>query len=285
MRRLGDRKQPNWWAKITPYAFFIFLFYLVKYVTAFHQTNNFFIAFLDVGQGDAFVINIPQYGMILVDTGANYQSDYLSAKFSPSPTCNIRAVFITHYDMDHSGGLARLTRHCTDLQVIDQLSAGDSITFPGGSISALNVKRASEALRPKGRSFLSRKIPSISVINDGALLENKSEASKNDQSLILLLEYRSFRALLTGDAGAGVLLEALAKKKLGKIDVYKVPHHGSIHNHDVRIINLIKPSYCIISVGRNSYGHPSNTVIADLRSSNCQVFRTDLDGTVTLMLY
>ena len=256
MWQLGGRQQPNWWAKITPYVFFIFLFYLVKYVTAFHQTNSFFVAFLDVGQGDAFVINIPHYGMILVDTGANYQSDYLSAKFFPSPSCNIRTVFITHYDVDHSGGLARLARHCADLQIIDQLSVGDSITFPGGSISALNAKRASE-----------------------------SEASKNDQSLILLLEYRSFRALFTGDAGAGVLLEALANKELGKIDVYKVPHHGSIHNHDVRIINLIKPSYCIISVGRNSYGHPSNTVIADLRSSNCQVFRTDLDGTVTLMLY
>jgi competence protein ComEC len=97
----------------------------------------------------------------------------------------------------------------------------------------------------------------------------------------MLLTRGNFETLLTGDAGLEVL-EKLPLIDLAGLDVYKVSHHGSKYNNSFELINQLKPRYCIISVGKNNFGHPAQEVLADLKKSNCKVLRTDQDGTIVL---
>jgi competence protein ComEC len=216
---------------------------------------------LDVGQGDAFVINIPEYGRVMIDTGADYQSHYLAARKAVFPRCDITSVFITHYDSDHAGGLARLNRYCRALPVYDTMQYGDVVHL--GTTTKLYV------LSPPDSNPL---------------------RTINDNSLVFLLKHREFEALLTGDAGLAVL-EPVAKliadyKKqgllAGDLDVYKLAHHGSSYNTSAYLLEALHPVRCVVSVGRNNYGHPSSHVIQAAVAVGCLLHRTDTDGTLTL---
>lgn len=245
--------------KLFPYAVFIVGYYLVRMLVLLPQSNRFYISFLNVGQGDSFVINIPSYGQVLIDTGPDYQSNYLSARTSVFPVCNIKSIFITHYDSDHAGGLERIGKFCHNITIYDSLKYGDVVSYGATKMYVLS---------PPDRNPL-RDI--------------------NDNSLVLLLKYQDFEALLTGDAGLS-MLESVStiiddyKSRgiiLGALDVYKVAHHGSRYNSSKDLIDALKPARCIISVGKNNYGHPSKEVIQDLADSGCLVQRTDKDGTIT----
>jgi len=204
-----------------------------------------------VGQGDSFVIDIPEYGHVLVDTGENYQSNYLSARSTVFPVCSIKSVFITHYDRDHAGGLSRIKKFCRNIRIYDNFSRGDTLRFSDVYFYVLSPAH-------KGTTH-----------------------EENDESLVLLLKKGGFSALLTGDAGLDILENLLPGLPAG-VDIYKVSHHGSPHNNSFKIVDWLKPKYCVISVGENNYGHPSKDVLADLDRAGCKVYRTDKDSTVVL---
>ena len=245
--------------KLFPYIVFIVGYYLLRMLILLPRNTEFYISFLDVGQGDAFVINIPSYGQVLVDTGPDYQSNYLSARAAVFPVCTLRAVFVTHYDSDHAGGLNRINSFCRDLVVYDDLKLGDVM---GYGITKVYV------LSPPDRNPL---------------------RDVNDNSLVLLVKHRDFEALLAGDAGLGMLepvskiVDGYKHRGLisGDLDVYKVSHHGSRYNSSKDLVRGLKPKRCVISVGKNNYGHPSKVVIQDLSDAGCLVQRTDVAGSIT----
>jgi competence protein ComEC len=97
-----------------------------------------------------------------------------------------------------------------------------------------------------------------------------------------LFTYGNFTVLLTGDAGANV--EDKIAAEVGKIDVLKVPHHGSKTGMSDYFLNQIKPSLAIISVGANNrYGHPAQTALDLLKNHNIKYYRTDQNGTVEII--
>lgn len=237
--------------KFWTYGVFIVLYYCARALVVLPQNSDFYISFLDVGQGDSFVINIPDYGKLLIDTGANYQSNYLFARGEVFPVCRIKAVFITHFDSDHRGGLARITRFCQGVVIHDNLSKGDVLQFSDASLTVLS---------PSAKN---------------------STHEENDDSLVMLWQQANFNALLTGDAGLDIL-EKLDLEELPPLTVYKVSHHGSKYNTSYQLLNRLKPRYCVISVGKNPFGHPAPEVLNDLARTDCKTFRTDRDGTVML---
>lgn len=237
--------------KFLTYGIFIVVYYCVRAVLVLPQSRTFYVEFLNVGQGDSIVINIPAYGKALVDTGFNYQSNYLFARSSVFPICQIKSLFITHYDLDHAGGLERITRYCKKIAIYDNLSAGDTLTFANAVIKILN---------PPAKGYVRK---------------------DNDDSLVMLLKKGGFSALLTGDAGLGVLQTIVPSIPAG-LDVYKVSHHGSRHNTSYELLDQLKPKYCVISVGKNTFGHPTKEVTDALEKAKCKTFRTDLDGSIVL---
>ena len=102
----------------------------------------------------------------------------------------------------------------------------------------------------------------------------------NDWSVVVRVTYGEFSALLTGDADAAI--EDLLLDQ-GRITALKVGHHGSRTSTSEAFVRATSPRYALISVGaRNRYGHPDPAVLARLERAGARIYRTDLDGTVTL---
>jgi competence protein ComEC len=104
--------------------------------------------------------------------------------------------------------------------------------------------------------------------------------SANENSVVVVLEYGAFRALLPGDAG--LAFEAEEAERLPRATLLKVAHHGSIGATGPALVEAVRPRVCIVSVGPNRYGLPDPRVLDALGRAGCDLFRTDADGAVTV---
>jgi competence protein ComEC len=102
----------------------------------------------------------------------------------------------------------------------------------------------------------------------------------NEDSAVLLVEYRGFQALFAGDAGFPA--EAAMSRALRPVDLLKVGHHGSRGSTSEEWLARLHPMVAVISVGRNDYGHPAPATLARLSRGASEVRRTDLEGTISV---
>jgi competence protein ComEC len=107
--------------------------------------------------------------------------------------------------------------------------------------------------------------------------------NNNDQSVVCLVSHGQTNFLFMGDAGEDVEREILKARPNLKVDVLKVGHHGSSSSSDGEFIRRISPKIAVITSGyRNSYGHPHTETLQKLKRNSIRVYRSDLNGTVTL---
>ena len=107
--------------------------------------------------------------------------------------------------------------------------------------------------------------------------------SSNDRSVVLLLRFGDFTALLTGDAEAQAEASLVRADGTWPVDVLKVGHHGSSTSTTPRFLERAAPEAAVISVGQgNRYGHPAPEVLTRLEASGARIYRTDEDGTLTI---
>ena len=110
-------------------------------------------------------------------------------------------------------------------------------------------------------------------------LQTKEYNNENDNSNVIYTEINGYKFLFMGDAGVDKEKDILGKYNISNIDVLKVGHHGSKTSSSNSFINIIKPKYSVISVGKNNrYGHPNKEVLETLKNSN--IYRTDLNGSI-----
>ena len=104
----------------------------------------------------------------------------------------------------------------------------------------------------------------------------------NDSGIVLRLDYGKSSFLFTGDISSDIEKHLIKEngKKL-KADVLKVAHHGSKNSTHQEFLDVVKPEYSFISVGKNSHGHPSDAVIERLKSVGSEVYRADIHKDVT----
>ena len=102
----------------------------------------------------------------------------------------------------------------------------------------------------------------------------------NNSSIVIMLEYGSFKFLFTGDAGEEVETQLVSSGANLSCDVLKVGHHGSKYSSTTSFLNATGAKYGVICVGSNSYGHPTSEALTRLSSAGISVYRTDKDGNV-----
>jgi competence protein ComEC len=225
---------------------------------------------LDVGQGDAILLQPARAPAILVDGGP--PNDGLAAKLRDAGVDALGVAVVTHEQSDHAGGIegllgrfpvgrllyARLSRRLRT--EADASGARPTRIAAGGSIRSGSLTL--EALWPP---------PSL-------LATPPSGADPNTQALVFLARWHDFSMLLTADAEAGeVPLDP------GPIDVLKVAHHGSDDAGLAGLLDRTVPSLAVISVGAgNPYGHPTPGTLGVLSRHHVHVMRTDLEGTIAL---
>jgi competence protein ComEC len=210
---------------------------------------------LDVGQGDAIVIEGPDGRTVLVDAGPGgpYRFDAGQRVVAPflwnRGILALHAVVVTHPDVDHAGGMAAVRRLFSVRVGWDGDVAAGPLALGGALVTPL-------VTAPAGR---------------------------NDAARVLRVDFGLASVLLTSDIErAGELALGTTGASL-RATVLKVPHHGSRTSTGPELLALVRPAVALISAGaRNAYGHPDPAVLARLGAAGADVYRTDRDGALLL---
>lgn len=246
------------------------------------MSSEILVAFLNVGQGDANVIVLPdQISAIVVDC---YKSQITLDYLEEQGIEMLSGVFLTHSDADHTDGMAALLQNFSDhLGTIDSIHYNhDTLNIDRGKRRVILRQMAQLARRQGIKTSSPRTGDSYSFgrlhleVLHPTDLDIKQTAPSNDRnnsSLVLMCTFAGKRVLLTGDLAAKGWKWVVERKTDLKADILKFPHHGAWYNveeaHSLQqILEQVKPSLVVISVGaRNRYGHPNAKTLALLHSS------------------
>ncbi len=214
------------------------------------------VVMISVGQGDCFLIKQPfQQGNILIDTGGLEYRDVATETVIPylysEGIRSLDAVFISHDDFDHCGALPSLQEHFSVKEVI--------YDFQEKTIGQLRFEN---------------------------LAIDKYYSDANDRSTVIYVEINHLHYLFTGDISQTVERELYEKYQHLDVDVLKVAHHGSESSTSRELLKMIRPKVALISVGKdNFYGHPHQQTLQILKDYGVEIYRSDLQGMVTIFYY
>ncbi|MEW6544167.1 MAG: DNA internalization-related competence protein ComEC/Rec2 [Nitrospirota bacterium] len=250
------------------------------------------VAFLDVGQGDACVLELPDGRVILIDGGAVHETlDMGRAVVAPylwdRGIRSLDAVIGTHPQLDHVGGLAGVLR---SFRVSRFWSNGVQRNEPfyRRLMEALRDRGVSERVAESGQEFLDEGPCRILALNppprSGGNLVVESGSALNNLSIVTRLDCGPHSFLFTADVEAEALARLLARRDSSRARVLKVPHHGARSSLDEQWIERSGAEVAIVSVGsRNPYGHPAPEVLTAYEKRGIRMYRTDRDGAVTVV--
>jgi competence protein ComEC len=251
-----------------------------------HSARPLRVTFLEVGKGDAMVIETPAGKTLVVDAGGVFgegddQGRRVVAPFLRSRgIARIDTLLLTHPHPDHVGGAKTL---------IEQ--------FPVGLVLDNGVNADSALVRPYRSAAKERGIPCREVRRGATLdadqgvtisaLAPTAETLRgkvNNTSIVLRVEYGRTALLLTGDAEADAESEMIRSGQPLACDVLKVGHHGSRASTSEEFVAAARPRYAVISVSANNrMGYPHPEVLERLEKTGARLYRTDRNGAVTCL--
>jgi competence protein ComEC len=242
-------------------------------------THELFVSFLNVGQGDAILIESPTGTQLLIDGGRDQSVlRELGKRMSPFDR-SIDLVLETHPDADHIGGLP---------SVFDRYTVGGFL-LPGVDADTNPAKALDAAVHEETgvQEYELRRGDRIHL-GGGAYLDilfpdrDVSTIERNTGSMIARLVYGDTSFMLTGDSPQVIeeYLVALDGDTL-ESDVLKAGHHGSRTSTSDAFLEAVAPGAVVISAGEsNSYGHPHPEVVAKIEASGARLFTTIEEGAV-----
>jgi competence protein ComEC len=220
------------------------------------------ITILDVGQGDAIVLEAPDGRAALLDAGPGgpYRLDAGERVVAPflwnRGHLSLSSAIATHADVDHAGGLAAIRRR---FRVREHDTPEALAAWAGRAGVDVTVLGGSSAATPNGAP------------------------TRNDAALVLRVELGLASFLLASDMTARTEEDLLRRRAPLAATVLKVAHHGARSSSTMAFLDTVRPLVAVISVGtRNAYGHPGPETLARLRAAGASVYRTDRDGAVML---
>jgi competence protein ComEC len=269
------------------------------------------VTFLDVGQGDAALIELPDGAVWLIDAGgapnardpaqASATGRMIDRVLAAYDHTRIDLAIVSHPHPDHYLGLAGITAPIDELWSAEDLGTRDAPraqpAVPG--VAAITAQLAARGTRlvhpPLG---VARQQADVAVVVWAPRYQPSPEAAArcagdpvrtvNDNSLVLALHYRGRAILFAGDVeaeGEDELIGAGLGAGSPPIDVVKVPHHGSPTSSSAAFVAALHPRLAVISCGAgNSFGFPSAAVMARWRAVGAEVARTDRDGAITVTI-
>jgi competence protein ComEC len=263
----------------------LFLLVFVALVTskqmAKYLRTKTIVSFVAVGQGDAILIELPKGQSVLIDTGPSLK-DSSAAERIISPFLRLKrithldAIFITHSDNDHAGGLRSLLEQFP----VDKIYWNGNQNADPEFLKLLKEKTGTEAVFAGKRIGFTNS--HFEVLHPPRPDEG-FEGKRNDRSLVLRLHHDTLKFLFTGD------IEKQAEDRLLRdqaerlqADVIKIAHHGSRSSTSEAFLKAVRPKHTVISVGlRNQFGMPHASVIDRLTKESAEIWRTDNQGLIT----
>ena len=239
------------------------------------QTSaNVTIKFIDVGQGEAILIALPEKTM-LIDAGPTGSAPKIAQVLQELGRNKIDYLVATHPDEDHIGGMA---------DVISSTQIG-TIYAPNKTNNTATYRKFLTAIQNNNLQITLAEAGTIIDQTDSYKLEilwPKKDANfpeTNDYSIIIKLTVGNKTFLFTGDAPTNAILNS----NPGHIDVLKLSHHGSRTGTTEVLIHKLSPTYAVLSYAvDNSYGHPMQSVLNALHKHSVEVWGTGANGTITI---
>ncbi len=253
------------------------------------------VTFLDVGQGDAAVVEAPGGVVALVDGGGTFDDGFDPGERIVEPFLRARGitrvdlVALSHPHPDHLNGLRRILQR---FPVGALWTSGDDGHNPEyGHLLALaragGVPTPVPAAAPLGAARVTPLGPFVATPT-GDVIAPPQGLSVNDASLVLRLSFAGRAVLFPGDLEADGEGELVGRRALGQpvaADVLKVPHHGSRTSSSAELIDAVRPGLAVMSLGwRNRFHFPAAEVVARYGARGAPVLRTDRDGAVTVTI-
>ena len=264
----------------------------IKYFSNIKQ-SNLKIYFVDVGQGDSTCIVTPKNKVILIDGGGNSKDEnYDIGKQTLLPYLldkkinKIDYCIVSHFDSDHCGGLMYILKNLKVKNIIigkqyeEYENYKEFIKIAKDKKINIRVVEAGEKITIEKNLYIDVLWP---INREKMVIQN----AINNNSLVFKLRYINFSMLFTGDIEEIAEKEILDKYKENteflKSTILKVAHHGSKTSSTKEFINIVKPKYAVIGVGKdNKFRHPSNVTIENLKTINTEIYRTDEMGEISI---
>lgn len=230
------------------------------------------ITVLDVGQGQCILLQ-SEGKNFLVDCGGSHDetaADEAASLLLSQGIARLDGLIITHYDRDHAGGamylLSRVKADCLYLpNCADEDGLAEGLYAYPGPVHTVD----GDTLVTFGTTKIT-------------LIPSKSRLSNNESGMCVLYQTENCDILITGDRSAAGERELIESMTLPELEVLIVGHHGSKYSTSRELLIKTSPEYAIISVGENSYGHPTQEVLQRLRDFGCEILRTDQNGTIII---
>lgn len=242
----------------------------------YRGVGNLNVAALDVGQGES-VILFSDGQAALVDCGSSNSyvdaGTYAAQHLASMGFHELEAVVLTHYHADHANGLS------------DLLSRIDT------KVLYLPEVEDEYGLREEIEELARRHGAEVVAVDDSVMHHTVGESvitvypplgtgDINEQGLTVLATAEEFDVLITGDMKDSTERDLIERYPMPDVEVLLVGHHGSKYSSHEDFLWTVRPEIAVISVGDNSYGHPTEEAIERLESVGAQVRRTDLEGDI-----
>lgn len=240
--------------------------------------NSLHIVACNVGQGDAILI-FQGSNQILIDGGPTNAVVDCLGKYMPFWDRQIELVVLTHPQKDHYGGLQQVF----ESYGVDNFVRPEAETSNQGyQVLEKTVGGSStKTLYADDTTTMRLGLIELDVLNPPA---SKKYDNVNDYSVVIELKYKEFEAIFTGDIEQAISDRLVDERKIKPVEYIKVQHHGSRNGITEKFLNAASPQIAVISVGKNSYGHPSKEVLEMLKERNIQILRTDEIGNVETII-
>jgi len=253
------------------------------------------MAFLDVGQGDATLVVLPDKRALLVDAGGLPAAPLQDPDESPAFDIGARVVsrglrafgvrsldtfVLTHADPDHIGGARSVLRSFRPHAI------WEGVPVPA-HVPLQSLARTADLLGTEWRTVLAGDRLRIAGVDIRALHppppDWERQRVRNDDSIVLAVRFGQVLVILPGDVGREGEARALQHLEPAPIVVLKAPHHGSATSSTAEFLAAAHPAVVIFSAGRaNRFGHPARAVVERYRALGVTMFSTADDGAVIL---
>ena len=246
------------------------------------EVDDLIVKMIDVGQGDSILV-MTENKTLLIDAGLNECGEKIVIKYLQQyGRKTLDYVIATHPHADHIGGLDEVINYAESVGCVYMPELPEELVPTTAS-----YRKLLEAVMDTDADVISPE-PGETFEMEGAKVTffgpTKEYDDLNDMSLVARLDYGEVSFLFTGDCRKGPFKDIIKAGWDVDVDVVKAAHHGAYNATDKKVFEAMSPDYMLISCGLdNSYGHPHREVVQMLTESETDFYRTDYNGTVTVI--
>lgn len=261
--------------------------FLSSVITLGLVTSNLFISnansqqlevhHINVGQGESIYIEFPNGDDVLIDAGkSNQGSTVVNYLKGQENNIDLEYLIATHPDADHVGGMKDVFNNLNVRNFIYPKDAPHTTQTWKNVLSLANTEGCKIIDGVPGTMF------NIGGVTMKFIHSSTDFSDNNDDSIVTYLDYNNTEFLFTGDIEETAEKDMVSKGLVPDVDFMTVPHHGSKGSSTSEFLSKAKPEHAIVSVGDNSYGHPTSDALSRYRSIGAKVYRTDQLGNIVI---